>query len=116
MQVPSHDETKPLRFKVQGSLSGSCVEELASAWDTVCSEGGSRAVVVDLTEITAIDGPGRQLMVRMCRSGAQVLGTLTAGDPESAKESGEPAADASVGRLRRLPGRAVSKWTLDARR
>lgn len=116
MQVPSHDGTEPLRFKVQGSLSGSCVEELASAWDTVCSEGSSRAVVVDLTEITAIDGPGRQLMVRMCRAGAQVLGTLMVGEPRLPRDAGQPAEDACVGRLRRLPGRAVSEWTLDARR
>jgi anti-anti-sigma regulatory factor len=61
-------------LRIEGRLSGPCLAELENCWRQTMAGNGSRRLVVDLKEVTFVSAEGKQLLERLCRSGAQLTG------------------------------------------
>lgn len=61
-------------LKLEGTLSGLFVQELESCWTTTQAKCGKRALVVDLSSITFVNAPGKDLLAKMYASGAKLVG------------------------------------------
>jgi hypothetical protein len=68
-----HDGPSSFRFKLAGSLAGADVVELRQCWSAASSTLGSRAFVVDIDELSAVDEAGRELLRQWQEQGAQFL-------------------------------------------
>jgi hypothetical protein len=68
-----HDSPSSFRFKLAGSLEGGEVAELDQCWITASSTLGSRAFVVDIEELTAVDEQGYILLRQWHEQGARFL-------------------------------------------
>ncbi len=65
---------RPVRVKLDGSLSGPWVAELEKSWVGLGSGGRKGWLVVDLIDVTHVDAQGRELLRRMHRGGAELIG------------------------------------------
>jgi len=63
------------RFVVEGKLAGACIGELEKCWQAARSAGSEGSILVDLTGVTFVDAPGKQLLTRMHEQGAGFLAT-----------------------------------------
>lgn len=59
-------------LKLEGRLAGPWVGELERSWGAVKDDSRDRPVMVDLCEVTFVDGEGRKLLSRMYEQGAQL--------------------------------------------
>ena len=64
---------------LEGSFSGPWVAEVERAWDGATIDRQPRKIKVDLSEVTFVSDEGKQLLERICASGAEVFssGLLT---------------------------------------
>jgi anti-anti-sigma regulatory factor len=63
-----------LTLKVEGRVSGVWAEEFGRVFDEALPlTASARDLVVDLTGVTFIDEAGKQVLKRICRSGASVV-------------------------------------------
>jgi len=69
-----HDGASQFRFELEGALASGDVAELDQCWRTAASTIAGKALVVDLTSLTAIDESGRQLLNRWSQAGAEFVG------------------------------------------
>jgi hypothetical protein len=69
-----HDGAAQFRFELEGALASSDVAELDQCWRTAASTIAGKALIVDLTSLTAIDDSGRQLLNRWREAGAEFVG------------------------------------------
>jgi len=69
-----HDGAAQFRFELEGALASGDVAELDQCWRTAASTIGGKALVVDLTSLSAIDDSGRQLLNRWREAGAEFVG------------------------------------------
>lgn len=67
-------DSEVVTLRVEGRLSGPCLSELESCWRQLMGANGGRHVVVDLKEVTFVSAQGRQLLERLCRAGARLMG------------------------------------------
>ena len=56
-----------------GQLAGPWVAELRSNWDQVRDRSGSRRYVIDLSDVTLIDGSGEGLLGELRNEGAEFV-------------------------------------------
>jgi len=59
-------------LKLEGRLAGPWVGELERSWRAVKDDSREKPVVVDLCEVTFVDGEGRKLLSRMYEQGARL--------------------------------------------
>lgn len=72
LKVTTTQQNQTITLKLEGKLAGPWVQEVTRVWaDTACSPRNS--YVVDLRSVTFIDSPGRELLARMSRQGAQLI-------------------------------------------
>src|SRR2546428_8931238 len=57
-----HDSASAFRFRLAGTLAGHDVAELEQCWRTARFAIGDRNFVVDVSELTAADDAGRELL------------------------------------------------------
>ena len=60
-------------LKVEGSLAGAWVRELAACWMEITTTAVGPHVVVDLTAVCHVDDGGRELMTLMHRAGVRFI-------------------------------------------
>ena len=60
------------RLIVEGKLAEPCISELERAWNQARQGGGSRPILVDLSEVTSIDPRGKALLERLIGEGARL--------------------------------------------
>jgi ABC-type transporter Mla MlaB component len=60
-------------LKLEGSLAGAWVPELARCWQHVTATGEIRHVRVELTDVRHVDDAGRALMTTMYRAGVRFV-------------------------------------------
>jgi len=70
-----HDRASSFRFKLAGALAGDDVAEIEQCWVAASSTLGSRAFVVDITGLSAVDALGRELLSDWHRQGAGFIAT-----------------------------------------
>ncbi len=61
------------RLVVEGSLSGRWVHTLEESWRAATTANISKQVAVDLTNVTFVDPPGKQLLRRIHAEGGRLL-------------------------------------------
>ena len=59
-------------LKLEGRLAGPWVGELERSWCGVKDDSRDKPVMVDLCEVTFVDGEGRKLLSRMYEQGARL--------------------------------------------
>ena len=60
-------------LKLEGVLSGACVDELERCWEILQVVGGGRPISVDLSEVKQIDDRGMELLGSMRQKGVVVV-------------------------------------------
>ena len=63
------------RMLVEGELSGDRVDVLEECWLETRTQLNGGPMRIDLSEVTYVDGKGRQLLARMIRDGAELRAT-----------------------------------------
>jgi ABC-type transporter Mla MlaB component len=62
-------------FVLEGKLVGPWVKELENCWESAVVACPSRAMLVDLADVSFIDAEGRALLARMRQKGVRLLST-----------------------------------------
>jgi ABC-type transporter Mla MlaB component len=71
LRIMLHQEGRPCRLKLAGRLSGPWVGETENVWrSALCS---NEEVEVDVTEVTAVDSAGCELLAAMHHAGARLV-------------------------------------------
>jgi ABC-type transporter Mla MlaB component len=67
-------EEKPdrIRFRLEGKLMGSWVEELERCWISIRNFGPVNRFFVDLSSVSFVDDKGKALLTRMVSQGAKL--------------------------------------------
>jgi len=68
-----HDAAAQFRFELEGALASGDAAELDQCWRTAASTIAGKALVVDVTSLTAIDESGRKLLNRLRQAGAEFV-------------------------------------------
>jgi hypothetical protein len=68
-----HDARAAVRFEIRGDFSGTAVTDLHNSWRTALSILNGKALLLDISRMTAIDEPGTELIARMQQEGAQLI-------------------------------------------
>jgi hypothetical protein len=64
-----------ITFRVQGRLISPWVREFEQCWRTAHAMLGGRRVVVDLAQVSFIDGDGKRMLALMAAAGAEFVAT-----------------------------------------
>ena len=71
LRITTNTSPEEVTFLVEGKLVGNWAHELERSWNEAMETGGTRAVVVDLTDAQFIDRQGREVLAKMYRKGAR---------------------------------------------
>jgi hypothetical protein len=74
-RVSYSDTASGQRWSLHGRLAGPWVDELRSCWKSARDRAPLARAIVDLKEVTFIDGAGEKLLAEMRRSGAELIAT-----------------------------------------
>ena len=74
LKIDIIETTAAITLELHGRLIGSWVPILESLWKSKEGSASERSVVVDLTEVTAIDGSGRYLLRLMEAKNVRLAG------------------------------------------
>lgn len=75
LRIYIHDQVPVTSFVLEGKLVGPWVEELEKCWETALAAHPKRTMLVDLADVSFIDGDGRALLGRMRQQGVKLLST-----------------------------------------
>ena len=95
MSIDVHHDGNVFSFKIQGSLAGSCVVALESAWRTRSATHGANPMTVDLAEVTFVDAAGSDLLSRRRQAGATLIAGPRVESPAS--NLGAPLSERNIG-------------------
>jgi len=73
LRIYIHDQVPVTSFVLEGKLIGPWVTELEKYWQSAVAGNPTRAMLVDLADVTFVDSDGRALLARMRRKGARFL-------------------------------------------
>ena len=73
LRIYIHDRVPVTSFVLEGKLVGPWVKELEKQWESALAAGSSRTMLVDLADVSFIDGEGRALLARMRQKGVRLL-------------------------------------------
>jgi len=105
LSIYLHDQAHSLTFRLIGGLSGVEAGEVEQAWKTASPTLKGRELIIDLTEVTALDSGGRESLRRLAEQGARFLTASALTDSAAREASGRTPAAMPVpyvGRWRRL--------------
>src|SRR6185369_16365501 len=71
LKITIHDGPKMFRLQLEGRLASAWVTELQQCWKTADSMLDGKSLVVNLNDVTFVDGAGLSLLADMHRAGAQ---------------------------------------------
>jgi ABC-type transporter Mla MlaB component len=74
IRITTHTEAQTVHLILEGKLTGSCVEVLRKCWEQVLSSPPA-TVLVNLTDLTSIDSEGKELLAKIHRLGARLIGS-----------------------------------------
>jgi hypothetical protein len=73
LRISYSDSTAGQHWNLSGRLAGPWVDELRSIWQYTRETAPRPHAVVDLTDVTFIDGSGEELLSEMCREGVDFI-------------------------------------------
>ncbi len=71
LRITLEDNPNSVKFNLAGKLSGAWVDELEHTWHSLVGATPNKAVTVDLSQVTYIDGQGKRLLGEMFQQGAE---------------------------------------------
>ena len=71
LRITVHQDQASWRLQLEGKLAGPWVDEAAATWRSAALDG--RALEVDLTGVTSVDGEGWALLRALHRAGARFI-------------------------------------------
>ena len=74
LRITVQTEGSKTVFKLDGKITGPWVKELESCWEMLRRLQVGKKMVVDLADVSFINGAGNLLLERMHREGAELLG------------------------------------------
>ena len=79
LRITTYEEATERRWIIEGTLAGPWVDELRECWQAAGADDPDRALLIDLSAVTYIDGQGKVLLASMHRRGVKILaaGLLT---------------------------------------
>jgi len=75
LRITVLNEAREAIFKMEGKLAHEWVEEANKAWTAFSSIPQQGRVVIDLSGVSFVDEPGRELLAQMHASGTQLVGS-----------------------------------------
>jgi hypothetical protein len=75
LRITVRSVSEETHYIVEGKLGGPGVTELETCWQANLANESRRSILVDLTRASCIDFRGKQLLARMSRKGAKLVGT-----------------------------------------
>ena len=75
LRVSVLNDPKSTRFKLEGKLAYEWVCEAEKVWAGLRAMNRKKKVIVDLFDVSFVDGAGWQLLSEMHRAGAKLLGS-----------------------------------------
>jgi hypothetical protein len=71
LRITLHQDGSQCRLELAGRLGGPWVGETENAWRLANRSG--KEIEVDMTEVTGVDGAGRELLAAMHQAGARLI-------------------------------------------
>ena len=72
MRITFYKDKETLTLKLEGSLTGSWVEEFKSCWQAANDIKNVQRISLDLSEITFVDDEGKQALALMHQAGSEI--------------------------------------------
>ena len=95
LKSTSHDGAKSFRLQLEGRLATAWVTELEQCWKTAASTLDSKGLLINLDDVTFVDGSGMALLADMHRAGAKFTASTPYQRELVAEITGEPMAEPS---------------------
>ena len=77
LKITTDEMPDSITMKLEGSIRGPWVEELNKAWLESMSKIGKRTLVLELAGVAFADGAGRELLINIRKSGAELAGATS---------------------------------------
>ncbi len=74
LRITVQTEGNKTVLKLDGKITGPWIKELESCWEMLRQLQAGKPMVVDLSDVSFINPSGSQLLERMHREGAELLG------------------------------------------
>ena len=71
LRIMLHQDGSAHRLELAGRLCGPWVDETETVWRSLQSSG--EEIEIDMTDVTAVDSAGRELLVAMHHAGARLI-------------------------------------------
>jgi ABC-type transporter Mla MlaB component len=75
LRITLTERASGLTLSLEGKVSGPWVTELAQAWVQARERAAQAEITLDLRQVSFIDEPGRELLVRLHREGCRMVGS-----------------------------------------
>ena len=73
LRITVHNDIGATRLKIEGRLMGAWVRELESCWRQAAAKQPPPRILVELTDVSFVDGEGGELLKLMAASGAELI-------------------------------------------
>jgi hypothetical protein len=73
LRITIHDTPQVITFQLEGRLAGPWVRELELCWHRNLPGQRDATVLLDLTEVTSVDGAGQACLAALHRQGAEFV-------------------------------------------
>lgn len=90
LKITIHDGAKIFRLQLEGRLATAWVTELEQCWKTAASTLHSKALLINLEDVSFVDGAGMTLLAEMHRAGAKFTAATPYQQEIVAEITGEP--------------------------
>jgi anti-anti-sigma regulatory factor len=74
LKITTYAEERSTTLKLEGRLVGPWVQEVDRCWSELAAAPAG-PIVLDLTGVTFVDAPGKELLIRMRRGGIEFRAT-----------------------------------------
>jgi hypothetical protein len=73
LRITVHNDREAIRLKIEGRLMGAWVRELEGCWRQATTTQPPPRIIVELTDVSFVDGEGGELLKLMAASGAELI-------------------------------------------
>src|SRR5215813_13380295 len=73
LRITVHNDKGATRLIIEGRLMGAWVRELESCWRQATAKQPPPRILVELTDVSFVDGEGGELLKRMVASGVELI-------------------------------------------
>jgi anti-anti-sigma regulatory factor len=73
LRITVHNDRDTVRLKIEGRLTGAWVREVEGCWRRAAAAQPPPRVIVELTDVSFVDGEGGELLKLMAASGAELI-------------------------------------------